>query len=90
MKIKAAGQMPCGFYSYQFTDGKGSCAGAAVAVRQEDCAKMLRLRVKEENRRCTARFGKSVEIGWTYLEALAARMASIIIGTTLNRSPQMP
>ena len=25
-----------------------------------------------------------------YLEAFAARMASIIIGTTLNRSPQMP
>ena len=26
----------------------------------------------------------------TYLEAFAALIASIIIGTTLNRSPQMP
>ena len=56
---------------------QGTCVGFGIPVAQSFGADE-----KAEMRRYFA--------VRTYLEALAARIASIIIGTTLNRSPQMP
>ena len=44
---------------------------------------------KQKNARSKGN-GRFQMLNQTYLEALAALIASIIIGTTLNRSPQMP
>ena len=61
-----------------FFDKKGQADQIAVCRR-------VQRRKAEHNAEMRRHFAVKI-----YLEAFAARMASIIIGTTLNRSPQMP
>ena len=79
---KPVEQMLCGLF-VNFTRQK---AAAGLAVRRRQA--MLRGSYPVLHERYSG--GGFPQVVGFYLAALAALIASIIMGTTLNRSPQMP
>ena len=79
---KPVEQMLCGLF-VNFTRQK---AAAGLAVRRRQAMRRVSYPVLHER----YSGGGFPQVVGFYLAALAALIASIIMGTTLNRSPQMP